>query len=194
VPFLGYPNLRAHLRANRGNLLVAALTILRAYVAAGRPADLPPLGNFEAWSAVVRQAVHWITGHDPCAARATILPESRGDVAALAAVLDGWSRLPGAQGDGMTAKRALALGYSLRAARDRVAGPWRLRAGEDMHSKVATWRVERVSNRRAGDAGHAEDGSGSPARQGTGHPPTEGPDSSPASPASPAGEREVFEL
>lgn len=53
-------------------LLGAALTILRAYHLAGRPRVIHhPLGSFEAWDALVRQCVAWITGVDPVASRAT---------------------------------------------------------------------------------------------------------------------------
>jgi putative DNA primase/helicase len=49
-------------------LLGAALTILRAYHLAGCPSSgLAPVGSFEAWSRLVRDAVHWVTGQDAMA-------------------------------------------------------------------------------------------------------------------------------
>ncbi len=46
---------------NRNRLLKAALTILRAYCAAGRPDQhLPAWGSFEGWSRLVRSAVVWV--------------------------------------------------------------------------------------------------------------------------------------
>jgi putative DNA primase/helicase len=46
--------------------LADALTILRAYVVAGRPDQgLAPCGSFEAWSAIVRSVVKWIGLPDP---------------------------------------------------------------------------------------------------------------------------------
>jgi hypothetical protein len=184
-----HPDLKAHVRENRPALVVAALTVLRAHAAAGRRAgDLPPFGSYDAWSAVVRQAVHWATGEDPCATRAAITPESRGDLATLAAVLEGWAELPGGRQGGLTARKALelvgqapalhaplrealaewardgadlpdarTLGNRLRAARGRVAGPWRLvAAAEESHRKVARWRVEAAGARPdAGSAGSA---------------------------------------
>jgi putative DNA primase/helicase len=45
--------------------VVAALTILRAYHVAGRPARPPPLGSFEAWSDLVRGALMWVGAADP---------------------------------------------------------------------------------------------------------------------------------
>jgi hypothetical protein len=53
-------------RQHRGRLLAAGLTILRAYVAAGRPTcNLKPLGSFESWSALVRSAIVWVGLPDP---------------------------------------------------------------------------------------------------------------------------------
>jgi len=51
--------------ANRGEYLAAALTVVRAYVAAGQPGKVPPLGSFEAWSDLVRSALIWLGCADP---------------------------------------------------------------------------------------------------------------------------------
>jgi hypothetical protein len=102
-----HPDLIGHVRAHRAALVVAALTILRGYFAAGCPAaSLPPFGSFEGWSRVVRGAVHWATGRDPAATRA-VLPadESR---STLAAILDGWAELPNGH-RGETVAEALRL-------------------------------------------------------------------------------------
>jgi hypothetical protein len=61
-----HPNLLAWVGENRSRLLAAALTILRAYCAAGRPdMGLRPWGSFEGWSALVRSAVVWCDLPDP---------------------------------------------------------------------------------------------------------------------------------
>ncbi|MBU8544406.1 MULTISPECIES: hypothetical protein [Roseomonadaceae] len=57
----------AEAQANRCQLLVAALTVLRAYHVAGRPGSPPPLGSFEAWSDWVRGALLWLDQADPVA-------------------------------------------------------------------------------------------------------------------------------
>ncbi len=65
-----YPDLRAHVKANFPSLLAAALTILRGFIAAGRPAQaIKPMGSFEGWSDLVRQAVVWTGLPDPCEGR-----------------------------------------------------------------------------------------------------------------------------
>jgi hypothetical protein len=55
-----------HVIDRRSELLSAALTILRAYHCAGRPAlELPSWGSFTAWSALVRRAIVWAGAADP---------------------------------------------------------------------------------------------------------------------------------
>ncbi len=64
-----HPLLLSWVGENRGRI-VAALSLLRAYVAAGRPAqDLPGMGSFEEWSALVRSAVVYHGLPDPALAR-----------------------------------------------------------------------------------------------------------------------------
>jgi putative DNA primase/helicase len=55
----------ADAKDNRGELVAAALTILRAYHAAGRPGRLPQLQSFAGWSDMVRSAMTWIGLDDP---------------------------------------------------------------------------------------------------------------------------------
>jgi hypothetical protein len=51
-------------KAARASLVVDALTILRAYRAAGEPAQLKAYGNFDSWS-LVRGALVWLGKADP---------------------------------------------------------------------------------------------------------------------------------
>jgi hypothetical protein len=61
-----------HARRDRGRLHVAALTILRAYIQAGKPPQpLKPM-DFPAWSGLIRNAVFWATGLDPALGRADL--------------------------------------------------------------------------------------------------------------------------
>jgi hypothetical protein len=78
-----HPDVRAHVNANRAELAVAALTVLRAYCAAGRPDQkLPAWGSFEAWTSIVRSALVWCGRTDPYEARRDL--ERRGDPEAVA--------------------------------------------------------------------------------------------------------------
>jgi len=64
------PDIQAYVEGRRGVLHAAALTIVSAYLRAGAPVtDLPPWGSFEAWSALVRQALVWAGQPDPYTAR-----------------------------------------------------------------------------------------------------------------------------
>jgi putative DNA primase/helicase len=54
-------------RENRGELVAAALTILRAYCVAGMPGQPAKLQNFEDWSNLVRGALIWVGLGDPAA-------------------------------------------------------------------------------------------------------------------------------
>jgi putative DNA primase/helicase len=51
--------------ANRGKYIAAALTVSRAYIAAGCPEQLAPLASFDDWSRVVRSALVWLGREDP---------------------------------------------------------------------------------------------------------------------------------
>jgi hypothetical protein len=55
----------ADAKQNRGELVVAALTILRAYYVAGRPDRPPRLQSFEVWSDTVRAPLIWLGAGDP---------------------------------------------------------------------------------------------------------------------------------
>ena len=57
----------ADAKDNRGELVGAALTILRAYHVAGRPNRPPRLQSFEQWSDTVRGALVWLGAGDPAA-------------------------------------------------------------------------------------------------------------------------------
>ena len=66
-------NLYKYIPQNRGALVVAALTMLRAYHMAGRPkAGIVPFGSFEEWSDFVRSAIVWLDQEDPCKSRKEI--------------------------------------------------------------------------------------------------------------------------
>lgn len=53
-------------KIRRGEFVAAALTILLAYHAAGRPFQVAPLGSFADWSNWVRSALIWLGRADPC--------------------------------------------------------------------------------------------------------------------------------
>jgi hypothetical protein len=97
-----------HARKNRGRLVIDALTILRAHALAGYPADptLKPM-DYRPWCKVVRHAVHWATGTDPCQARAKLVQDDP-ELNVLRGLLEGWAGLEGGDAyPGITATEAL---------------------------------------------------------------------------------------
>jgi putative DNA primase/helicase len=62
------PALAAYIKEHRARLIVAALTVLRAYAIQPNPLMLPPLESFEDWSWRVRDALIWLGQEDPVAA------------------------------------------------------------------------------------------------------------------------------
>lgn len=63
-------DLYTYVPRNRGKLVAAALTILRAYHVAGRPSlGIPRWGGFDAWSSLVRSSLVWVGMPDPAAGR-----------------------------------------------------------------------------------------------------------------------------
>ena len=59
-------HIQTEFRRRRGELVVALLTILRAYQVAVPLPDRAPLGGFEMWSCWVRDALVWLGCADPC--------------------------------------------------------------------------------------------------------------------------------
>src|SRR5690606_14294463 len=58
-------DLRGYVARHRGELLAAALTIVRAYVAAGAPEQAVPLPSFELRSQLARDPLLWLGQPDP---------------------------------------------------------------------------------------------------------------------------------
>jgi len=83
-------NLLAHVKINRGQLVCGALTILRGYIAAGSPGQkLTPM-DFLEWSGLIRNAVNWVSGQDPCAGRKVMIADDE-ETNAHRAVIEGWA-------------------------------------------------------------------------------------------------------
>jgi hypothetical protein len=78
---------------DRGRFVAAALTVVRAFIAAGSPRE-PPLGSYREWSALVRDPLIWLCEADPVD---TMERVRRGDprLAALKSVIDEWRRVIG---------------------------------------------------------------------------------------------------
>lgn len=169
-----HPDLIGHVRRERARLLLAGLTLLRAYVAAGRPAQPgPAMGSFESWSSLVRGCCQWLGMADPLGTWATDDAQLDPRAAAHTQLLESWGEID-PSGEGLkaadvlrrikvgaieSAKDALSelcragdnglpspadLGRCFRAMRDVRRGSLVLRNELDRKG-IALWKVERVA-------------------------------------------------
>jgi hypothetical protein len=85
----------AEVTASRAELVVAGLTVLRAYVVAGRPITLPPMGSFADYE-WIRAALVWLGCADPAETRSLILDnDPKRDE--LVVVMDAWEAAVGSK-------------------------------------------------------------------------------------------------
>lgn len=90
-----YPHLKRHVLAHRKELLVAALTLLRAHALAGRPSELRRMGSFEEWASVVPSAIVWAGGANVLEAMPRAETSEDPQLAALLVLLEAWAKLSG---------------------------------------------------------------------------------------------------
>lgn len=96
-------------REHHPRLAVAGLTLLRAYVLAGRPPqDLRPWGGFEAWSDLIAGALRWAGGPDIMACRPTVVGKDDNETGALRDII---AELPRFAPDGITLAALISLLY-----------------------------------------------------------------------------------
>lgn len=103
-------DLPAHCMEHRARLIAACFTIIRGWIAAGRPASAKSMGSFPAWSRIVPQCIKWVSGFDvtrckPAGGAKRDDPER----ASLRALLPFWARLAGSPG--LTTREALEVLY-----------------------------------------------------------------------------------
>lgn len=171
-----YPSIMRHVREHRDEYLQAALTILRAWHVAGRPEyDLTPWGSFEEWGEVIRNAVIFAGGADPCIAREGLI-DADSETRAAKAVMANWPEgrflssseiarglkegkintgditddgrgLADALGELLTSRKPRGIGYQLGNWRDRVVDG-RVLVQEMDKSKgrnIMVWTVKKVT-------------------------------------------------
>lgn len=120
-----HPKLREYVQENRPRLVAAALTILRGYVAAGRPdVGTISLGSFEAWSALVPAAIRWAGGADVMGARVTLTGDNDEAMATLATVLGHLRSFMNGDSNGLTANAILDALYPADRKRDAEPDGW----------------------------------------------------------------------
>lgn len=93
-----HPDLPPYVRSQRGHLVNAGLTLLRAFIVAGRPQHgRPRIGSFESWDDLVRSACIWAGLDDPAQGRETIRQQGDADLDALRALIEAWKTAIGTQ-------------------------------------------------------------------------------------------------
>jgi hypothetical protein len=167
-------DLKEEIPKRRGELVAAGLTILRAFVVAGRPGlhTFKPFGRFEEWSNLVRGALIWLGEPDPCRTRdyITIDDPERSTAAALFQAMhaagdhDGrptwrtvgeWIELGDklAAGDDSALSDAISevahgsatkFGYYLKAHDRKIIGGLRMSGKRDGHKERTNYRVVSV--------------------------------------------------
>ena len=107
-------------RQERPRLVVAALTLLRSFYAAGRPDHgQSRFGSFEGWDSVIRAVVVWLRLEDPAAGRRRVRAESDTDLETLGTVLDAWWRAFGSEPQ--TLARAIESAFAVGGDEDLAA-------------------------------------------------------------------------
>jgi hypothetical protein len=161
-----HPDLKDWTAAHRGELIAAVLTLVQAWVVAGRPPGAVKLGSFESWS----QVLGGILSHAGVPGFLENLHElydqSDEEGAAWRVVLEAWwahfqdgpvgvSNVYGmlacedpsldlGLGDGNPASQKIRLGKRLAQMRDRQFGRWQIvHAG--MKQRAVQWRLVEVS-------------------------------------------------
>ena len=130
-----HPDLRVWVLEQRPHLVMDALTIMRAYYEARRPAQqLKPLGSFEEWSKIVRHALVWAGEPDPCTGRQEIEAESDPQYEALTMLMNAWFERYQTEGKMLREVKDDVDGhitFDRDAQRDIIVHDWR-----DLHSAL----------------------------------------------------------
>lgn len=166
-----HPDLRAYVKESRPQLVVAVLTILRAYHVAGRPTHgASRIGSFESWDDLVRGVCVWAGLGDPEGGRERVRADDA-DTDALSGALEavaaefGDASFTAAEvarkyGNGSeTFKAAVAewvggrgivdarsIGNALRRSKGRIVGGRAVvTAGSDSHERTKRWKIRETA-------------------------------------------------
>jgi hypothetical protein len=146
------PHLKRHIREHRGELHVAALTIMSAYLLAGAPDQgLVTWGSYEAWSSLVRNALVWAGQPDPYDATDGIEADDVADetherlIAFIQATLATW------QHDWTAGDLAEHFGEGLPASHE-LGGGWTARDAHELAAALGCWdrQSRAVDHKRLG--------------------------------------------
>ena len=87
-----HPDLLGWVADNRPRLVRAALTMLRSYIVAGKPAqDGVRWGSYESWARLVASCLVWLGYDDPCKAREAVEAGGTSDASKTAGLMQAWA-------------------------------------------------------------------------------------------------------
>jgi hypothetical protein len=139
-------------RERRGELVAAALTILRGWHAAGTTIGVEPMGSFEEWSYRIRCPLLWLDRADPCDSIKTIR-ENDPLRSLLNAVLIQWKGTLGTA-DSFAVQQVIDRATQLAAGQSGIAGRPPIPPAPDFYHALAAVAVARsggtISNERLG--------------------------------------------
>lgn len=126
----------------RGILISSALTITKAYLAAGEPLinGHIPFGSFEAWDRLVRRPLLWLGYPDPLGG-AEALREADPDLETMRAFFRAWLDIPALSGP-QTVSDIIKIGMEYMPGGDRAC--------PDLHDALQMVCSEKVNSRRLG--------------------------------------------
>jgi hypothetical protein len=161
-------------KAHRSKMVSAVLTILRAYIVAGKPSKLTTWGSFESFN-LVRGVFPWLDMNDPHDACTEIDTEDEsrphfdavitewyrmfgGEAKTCAELVEAWKskpepfrqlkealiRLSGTTGF-FAEPNAVSIGKTLRTRNGQFSNGLKLTKIPDKHSKITRWRVKNVN-------------------------------------------------
>jgi len=143
-------DLRASVLTRRPTLVLAALTVMRGFLAAGvRPGDVvPPWGRFDAWSDLVRAPLVWLGLQDPCASLRA-LEDDDPERARHLALLRAWHAAFGEAPTTLREAIDLALRSESHGLRDALEAIARDRSGQVDPLRAGKW-LRHVAGRICG--------------------------------------------
>ena len=136
-------------REHRGELVAAALTVLRGWHAAGITIGVEPMGSFEEWSYRIRCPLLWLDRDDPCDSIKTIR-ENDPLRSLLNAVLIQWKEALGTA-DSFTVQQVIDKAVELATGQLGIAGKPPIPPARDFYHALAAVAVAAKGNSISND-------------------------------------------
>jgi hypothetical protein len=132
-------------KRKRTELVIAALTVLRAWHVAGQRIELPPFGGFEDWSYRIREPLVWLDRADPCQTMTEVREsDSRRDD--HIAVMEQWKMHFGV-GHSCTVQQVIDSGWVHPEFLTALKGVAEARSGGTVSNNRLGWWLRRVNGK-----------------------------------------------